>query len=175
MLKKLKKHCNHTFSTTWHLDETYIKIKGCWNYLYRVINKRGETIDFYLSKSRDKNAAVAFLKKGVKSFKRSMLPLTINTDKHASYGKAIKSLKKSKELPKELVHRSVKYLNNRIESDHGKLKRLIKPTLGFKSFYSAKATIEGFELMRMFKKGQFIGVCNVRDQIRLIWRVMNAC
>ena len=54
-----------------------------------------------------------------------------------------------------LEHRQVKYLNNIIESDHGKLKRLIKPTLGFKSMKTAYATIKGFEVMRMFKKGRF--------------------
>jgi DDE domain len=58
-------------------------------------------------------------------------------------------------LPKETRHRQMKYLNNRLEGDHGKLKRLIKPTLGFESMKTAYATIKGFEVMRMFKKGQF--------------------
>ena len=64
-------------------------------------------------------------------------------------------LKKEGLLPKETQHRQVKYLNNRLEGDHGKLKRLIKPTLGFQSMKTAYATIKGFEVMRMFKKGQF--------------------
>jgi transposase, IS6 family len=72
-----------------------------------------------------------------------------------AYGEAIAELKKEGRLPKETQHRQVKYLNNRIEGDHGKLKRLIRPTLGFQSMRTAYATIKGFEVMRMFKKGQF--------------------
>ena len=79
----------------------------------------------------------------------------INTDKNPAYGEAIAELKKEGAIPKELEHRQVKYLNNRLECDHGKLKRLIRPTLGFQSMRTARATIKGFEVMRMFKKGQF--------------------
>ena len=77
----------------------------------------------------------------------------INTDKSPTYRTAIAELKKEEKCPPDTVHRQVKYLNNIIESDHGKLKRLIKPTLGFKTMKSAYATIKGFEVMRMFKKG----------------------
>jgi hypothetical protein len=72
-----------------------------------------------------------------------------------AYGEAIAELKKEGLLPKETRHRQVKYLNNRLEGDHGKLKRLIKPTLGFQSMKTAYATLKGFEVMRMFRKGQF--------------------
>ena len=81
------------------------------------------------------------------------MPRVINTDKNPAYGEAIAELKKEGLLPKDTQHRQVKYLNNRLEGDHGKLKRLIRPTLGFQS--TAYATIKGFEVMRMFKKGQF--------------------
>ena len=83
------------------------------------------------------------------------MPRVINTDKNPAYGEAIAELKQEGLLPKETQHRQVKYLNNRLEGDHGKLKRLIKPTLGFQSMKTAYATIKGFEVMRMFKKGQF--------------------
>jgi IS6 family transposase len=76
-------------------------------------------------------------------------------DKNPAYGEAIAELKKEGRLPKDTQHRQVKYLNNRLEGDHGKLKRLIRPTLGFQSMKTAYATIKGFEVMRMFKKGQF--------------------
>ena len=82
-------------------------------------------------------------------------PQVINTDKNPAYGEAIIELKKEGLLPKDTRHRQVKYLNNRLESDHGKLKRLIKPMLGFQSMKTAYATIKGFEVMRMFRKGQF--------------------
>ncbi|MBN8523682.1 MAG: DDE-type integrase/transposase/recombinase [Rickettsiales bacterium] len=80
---------------------------------------------------------------------------TINTDNNPTYVKAISKLQAEGVCSSELEHRQVKYLNNIIESDHGKLKRLIKPTLGFKSMKTAYATIKGFEVMRMFKKGRF--------------------
>ena len=91
------------------------------------------------------------------ALKRSgdLVPRVINTDKNPAYGEAIAELKKEGVIPPEVEHRQAKYLNNRLESDHGKLKRLIRPTLGFQSMRTARATIKGFEVMRMFKKGQF--------------------
>jgi IS6 family transposase len=86
---------------------------------------------------------------------RDWTPRVINTDKNPAYGEAIAELKKEGRLPKDTQHRQVKYLNNRLEGDHGKLKRLIRPTLGFQSMKTAYTTIKGFEVMRMFKKGQF--------------------
>ena len=98
-----------------------------------------------------------------------------NTDKHKAYPKAISELKKAGELPESLEHRRVKYLNNGIESDHGKLKRLTKPTLGFKTMRTARATIAGFEVMRMFKKGQFKGIKTVHEEAAFITKVLTAC
>ena len=99
------------------------------------------------------------------------LPNSINTDKAPAYGVAIAELKAEGKCPPDLIHRQVKYLNNIVESDHGKLKRLIKPTLGFKSMKTAYATIKGFEVMRMFKKRKFdawIQEKNIMGEIRLI-------
>jgi transposase-like protein len=81
-------------------------------------------------------------------------PKAINTDKAPAYAAAIDELKKEGICPPDVKHRQIKYLNNIVEADHGKLKRLIKPTLGFKSMKTAYATLKGFELMRMFKKCQ---------------------
>jgi IS6 family transposase len=91
----------------------------------------------------------------LKSIPKYAHPRSINTDKNPTYGIAINQLKAEGKCSHNLEHRQVKYLNNIIESDHGKLKRLIKPTLGFKSMKTAYATIKGFEIMRMFKKGKF--------------------
>jgi len=154
------------------VDETYIKIKGKWSYLYRSINKQGDTIDFYLSTHRNKQAATHFLKKYLEKLEPTQRPKVINTDKDSAYPGAIASLINEGTLPQETIHRRVKYLNNRIESDHGKLKRLIKPTLGFKAVHSARATIAGFELMRMLRKGQFKGVSSVHDEINLMHRCL---
>lgn len=154
MEKRLRYFWRPTLGFSWRVDETYIKVKGHWKYLYRAVDKHGHTIDFYLSATRNINAAKRFLTKALRKMKDWEIPRTINTDKAAPYSVAIKELKKEGILPNEIIHRQVKYLNNIIEADHGKLKRLIKPTLGFKSMKTAYATIKGFELMHMFKKGQ---------------------
>ena len=141
-------------SFSWRVDETYVRVKGRWKYLYRAIDKDGNTLDFLLSDRRDAKAAKRFLAKALRR-SRDWKPQVINTDKNPAYGEAIIELKKEGLLSKDTRHRQVKYLNNRLESDHGKLKRLIKPMLGFQSMKTAYATIKGFEVMRMFKKGQF--------------------
>ena len=173
LAQKLKKHWKPTSNKTWYVDETYIKVKGKWTYLYRAVNKDGDTIDFYLSPSRDGESAEHFLRKSLKNLKECQKPKTINTDKNSTYNVAIKNLKEKGEMPDAVLHRKVKYLNNRIESDHGKLKRLTKPTLGFKSLETGRATIAGFEVMRMFKKGQFKGVRTVREEVDLVTRSLS--
>jgi len=155
ILDKLKWYWKPTLGYSWQVDETYVKVKGKWVYLYRAIDKTGNTIDFYLSTTRNANAAKRFLNKALNSIPAYARPKTVNTDKNPAYGKAISELKLAGICLPDLEHRQVKYLNNRIESDHGKLKRLITPTLGFKSMKTAYATIKGFEVMHMFKKGRF--------------------
>jgi len=130
-------------------------------------------LDFYLSSTRNAKAAKRFLGKILRKMKEYEKPGKINTDLAPRYSHGIGELKKEGLLDDQVIHRKVKYLNNRIEADHGKLKRLSKPTLGFKSMKTAFATIKGFEVMRMFKKGQFdIGKYNqgLRGEIRLIER-----
>jgi transposase-like protein len=136
------------------VNETYIKVRGEWKYLFRAIDKEGRTLDFCLSDIRNAKAAKRFLAKALRRSKHYR-PGKINTDKNPAYGEAIRELKKEGLLPADCLHRQVKYLNDRLESDPGKLKRLIKPTLGFQSMRTAYATIKGFEVMRMFPKRQF--------------------
>lgn len=155
ILDKLKWYWKPQLGLSWRVDETYIKVKGKWVYLYRAIDSSGQTIDFYLSTTRNSKGAGRFLGKALKSIPYYSHPRSINTDQNPAYAKAIIVLKANAKCPPDLEHRQVKYLNNIIEADHGKLKRLIKPTLGFKSMKTAYATIKGFEIMRMFKKGQF--------------------
>ncbi|WP_234906489.1 transposase, partial [Rhizobium rhizogenes] len=100
-------------------------------------------------------------------------PTTINTDKAPTYGIAIAELKAEGKCPGELAHRQVKYLNNVVEADHGKLKQLIRPVRGFKTLKTAYATIKGFEVMRALRKGQaaiFNLTGDVRGEARIVER-----
>lgn len=171
--KRLRHVWKPCLSRTWHVDETYIKIKGKWVYLYRAIDQNGKTIDFYLSRTRNAKAAGRFLGKALKRVRSWEKPAIINTDKAHAYGIAIDALKRDGLCPKETQHRYCKYMNNSIEGDHARLKQLIKPTLGFKSMKTANATIKGFEIMRAIKKGQTrAGQLHkgVQGEIRLIER-----
>lgn len=141
-------------SRSWRVDETYVKVRGKWAYLYRAVGKDGDTIDFYLSATRNMKAAKGFLGKALNGLKDWQKPLKINTDKAPTYGPAIAELKKEGKLPVEALRRQVKYLNNVIEADHGKLKQLIKPVRGFKTMKTAYATIKGFEVVHALRKGQ---------------------
>lgn len=141
-------------SRSWRVDETYVKVKGKWVYLYRAVDKDGDTIDFYLSSTRNAKAAKRFLGKALHGLKDWEQPLKKNTDKAPTYAIAIRELKAEGKCLMDTEHRQVKYLNNVIEADHGKLKQLIKPVRGFKSLKTAYATIKGFEVMRALHKGQ---------------------
>jgi transposase, IS6 family len=162
------------FDRSWRVDETYIKIKGEWKYLYRVVNGQGRTIEFYLSHTRNISAATIFLKKALRAAADWNQPHTITTDKNPTYAAALAHINAQRKEDEPIQHRTCKYLNNIVEADHGKLKRLVKPTLGFKSMKTAYATLKGFEVMRMFRKGQFDawfqGAEGITGEIRLINR-----
>lgn len=174
MKKLLRFHWRRpSWSGSWQVDETYIKVKGKWMYLYRAVTKQGDTIDFYLSPTRNTKAAKTFLGKALKGLKDYEKPRVINTDKAPTYGPALAALKAEGKCLPDTKHRQVKYLNNVIEADHGKLKRLVKPTLGFKSRKTAYATIKGFEVMRALKKEQaksFQIQPGIMGEVRLIER-----
>ncbi|MEW9722548.1 IS6 family transposase [Escherichia coli] len=138
----------------WHMDETYVKVNGRWAYLYRAVDSRGRTVDFYLSSRRNSKAAYRFLGKILNNVKKWQIPRFINTDKAPAYGRALALLKREGRCPSDVEHRQIKYRNNVIECDHGKLKRIIDATLGFKSMKTAYATIKGIEVMRALRKGQ---------------------
>ncbi len=139
--------------SSWRVDETYLKIKGKWRYLYRAVDKSGATVDFLVTARRDREAAKRFFEKAIGTSGR---PKKINIDKSGANKAAIDALNndmKAKGLP-EIEVRQVKYLNNIIEQDHRAVKRVVRPMLGFKSFRSAEKTIAGIELMHMIRKNQ---------------------
>jgi transposase-like protein len=167
-------------SPSWRVDETYIKVKGEWAYLYRAVDKLGNTIDFYLSPTRSTKAARRFLGKALKGLKHWETPRVINTDKAPTYPAALAELKAEGKCPKDTQHRQVKYLNNVVEADHGKLKQLIRPVRGFKTLKTAYATIKGFEVMRALRKGQatiFNITRDIHGEARLVERAfgLSAC
>src|SRR5262247_3597721 len=142
---------------SWRMDETYIKVKGEWKYLYRAVDKQGQTIDFLLTEHRDKEAALRFLKKAIR---RNGLPENITIDGSDANEAAIKSYNEAHDT--NIIIRQVKYLNNIVEQDHRGVKRVTRPMLGFKSFDAAQDTLVGIELMHMIKKKQM--VLEARDE-----------
>ena len=182
---ELEKRCRphlKACNDSWKVDETYIKIKKIWMYLYRAIDSEGNTLEFLLSPARDAEAAKRFFVKALQSTTCSVSPAptieeqvaqpaasaeppeslsaprVINVDKNAAYPKAIADLKAAGILPESVELRQVKYLNNLIEQDHRFIKRLVKPGMGFFSFETAGRTLQGYEVMNMIRKGQVRGV-----------------
>jgi len=139
------------------VDEAYVKVKGQGRWLYRAVDKYGDTLDFLLAAKRDATAAKRFFRKTLNA-RNSTMPSVINVDKHKAYPSAFAALHEDKTLPASTELRQNKYLNNVIEQDHRFLKRLIKPGMGFKSFNSARRTLKGYETMNMLRKGQVVGV-----------------
>jgi putative transposase len=136
---------------SWRLDETYIRVKGEWRYLYRAVDKCGQTIDFLLTEQRDERAAMRFLTKAIR---RHGVPEKITIDGSEAKAAAIKH--DNEEYGTTILIRQVKYLNNMVEQDHRGVKPVTRPMLGFKSFAAADATLVGIELMHMLKKRQLV-------------------
>ncbi len=111
--------------------------------------KNGQTIDFLLTAKRDTKAALRFLKKAID---RNSKPSLVNIDQSGANQAGLKHYNQA--YRKRIKIRQCKYLNNIIEQDHRRIKRLTRPMLGFKSFTAAQQTLAGIELMAMIKKGQ---------------------
>jgi len=141
-------------SGSWRMDETYIRLNGKWGYLYRAVDKYGDTVDFLLRAKRDGIAAKAFFRK---AFRENGMPETVTIDKSGSNKCALDSINEGLSKAEQCEIRQVKYLNNIAEQDHRFVKKRTKPMLGFKNFQSAKETLSGIENIRMIQKGQIIG------------------
>ena len=135
--------------TSWRMDETYIKVAGQWKYLYRAVDRDGDTIDFLLRAKRDCAAARCFLERAIDLHG---VPEKITIDKSGANTAAIQSVQADSGADIEL--RQSKYLNNIVEQDHRAIKRIVRPMLGFKSFRCARILIAGIETMHMIRKGQ---------------------
>ncbi|WP_430233525.1 IS6 family transposase [Paraburkholderia tropica] len=134
---------------SWRMDETYVKVKGNWKYLYRAVDKEGNTVDFLLRAHRDKAAARRYFEKAIA---QNGEPETVTVDKSGANLAALETLNTERETPIRI--RQNKYLNNIVEQDHRAVKRIVKPMMGFKSFRCARIILSGIELMHMIRKGQ---------------------
>jgi transposase-like protein len=152
VFEKMWKKYARPVGSSWRVDETYIKVKGQWRYLYRAVDKQGQTVDFLLSENRDQAAAVRFFKKAIGN---NEVPEKITLDGSQASHQAVAELKTEGVLPAQTLVRTSKYLNNMIEQDHRRVKQRCYPMLGFKIFGNAEVTLSGIEVANKIKKGQF--------------------
>jgi transposase-like protein len=166
--KRIRPHLRPS-NGSWRVDETYVKVKGRWTYLYRAVDSRGQTIDFLLSAKRDAAAAKRFFRKALGQ-PHTVNPRTITADKNPSYPRAAAEMKEGGELWRRSRLRQVKFLNNIVKQDHRRIKRLVRPGLGFGSFWTARRTLTGYEVMAMVRKGQLrkIGGRDMRAQATFV-------
>ena len=139
--------------TSYRVDETYIKVGKTCKYLYRAIDKEGQTIEFMLSAKRDIAAAKRFFKKMMRADHRR-LPFSINVDKNAAYPDAFTASQQEKVIPPDCKLRRVKYLNLHLEQDHRFVKKRVRAAQCFRSFGTAQRTLDGIEALHMMRKGQ---------------------
>ena len=159
---------------SWRVDETYLRVRGRWVYLYRAVDRDGNTVDFRLSPTRDVAAAKAFFRKALRT--QSRAPVSITLDGYAASHRAVREMAKEDEAWKNTKLRSSKYLNNLIEQDHRGIKSRTEPMLGFKNFDCAATTVAGIELLHRIRKGQFeLGRLHLKNQtVPAIWNAVLA-
>jgi putative transposase len=148
VLEKAFRRCKRAVGKSCRMDETYVKVRGEWKYLYRAVDKQGNTVDFLLRARRNKAAAQCYFEK---SIQQNGVPETVTIDKSGANLAAVNA-----EHDTAIKIRQVKYLNNVVEQDHRAIKRIIRPMLGFKDFHCARVILSGIEIMHMIAKAQII-------------------
>jgi len=168
LLERFNRH-KRSVSWKWHVDETYIKVRGQWKYLYRAIDSNGDTVEFWFSEQRNLTAAKRFLRKALKRHGR---PERIVIDGSQTNREAVllcdaesRLQDHSRRRLKPIRIRQSAYLNNRIEQDHRAIKRRIRPMLGFKSLNSARVILGGIEMVHMMRKQQAMYAHNLRPSL----------
>ena len=151
LLEKVFRKHKRPVGGSWRMDETYIKVKGAWKYLYPAVDKEGKTVDFLLTARRDRAAALRFFDKAMQA---SGVPENVTMDRSGANKAAMDEINARGETL--IIVRQIKYLNNIIEQDHRAVKRVTKPMLNFKSFRAAKCVLAGIELMHMIRKGKLL-------------------
>jgi transposase, IS6 family len=150
--KRIRQHLKIS-GASFRVDETYIKVGKSCKYLYRAVDKEGQTIEFMLSAKRDVSTAKRFFKKMMRADHRR-LPFSISVDKNAAYPEAFSTSQAERIVPPDCKLRRVKYLNNVIEQDHRFIKKKVRASQCFKRFHTAERTLEGIEAVNMMRKGQ---------------------
>jgi len=170
--KQWKKYARPVGSS-WRVDETYIRVRGRWTYLYRAVDKQGQTVDFLLSEKRDIAAAKRFF---IKAIGNNEAPAKITLDGYKAAHQAVAELKAEGLLSAGVEVRTSKYMNNLIEQDHRRVKQRYYPMLGFKSFSNAAVTLSGIELAQKIRKGQFdtSSISNVGALVPQVWEAVLA-
>jgi len=157
VLEKAFRRCKRPVGKSWRMDETYVKIRGTWKYLYPAVDKAGNTVDFLLRAKRDKEAARRYFEKAID---QNGTPETITIDKSGANLAGLHAVNARRETPIRI--RQAKYLNNIVEQDHRAIKRRTRPMLGFKDFCCARILLGGIELMHMIGKGQMKGASKTK-------------
>jgi len=137
----------------WHVDETFVRVGGGWRHLHRAVDGTGRTVDLLLSATRDKKAAERFFRRAL-ARENTRNPREIVTDRLKSYPGALREMKRDGELWRLVRHRRGRWLNDRVEQDHRRVKRRTRPMLGFGGFVTARRTLAGVEAMAMLTKGR---------------------
>lgn len=150
--KRMRSHLKMT-GTSYRIDETYVKVGRSWKYLYRAVDREGQTIEFLLTANRDISAVKRFFRKMRRADHRR-LPFSISVDKHASYPDAFAASQAEKIIPEDCTLRRTKYLTNIVEQDHRFIRRWWRAMQTFRSFHTAERTLEGVEALHMLHKGQ---------------------
>ena len=132
---------------------TYIKVKGEDKYLYRAVDSTGQTIEFLLTAKRDAAAAKRFFRKALSS-PGNPVPRVINVDKNPAFPPAVEALKAEGILPRRVLLRQCKYLNNVVEQDHRTVKKRTWLAKGYGSCTTAWRTLQGIEAVEMIRKGR---------------------
>src|SRR5690349_6042724 len=162
-------------SSTWHMDETFVRIAGNQMYLFRAVDSHGETVDFYLSETRDREAAKLFLQRAMEN-PDNPPPGVFARDGLRSYPAAIRELKAEGRMRQHCRQRTRPYCNNRIESDHRHIKRRLRAMQGPRTTATAWAAIQGIEAANMIRKGQVLGISrsNLHGQAWLFGALLGA-
>ena len=137
--------------SSWRMDETYIKVGGKDRYLYRAVDKFGNTVDFLLTKRRMRGSAQLFLRKAIGNNGK---PRVINIDKSGANKSGIRIINRDLLTVRKIKIRQCKYLNNIVEQDHRNIKRRISIDTGFKEFESVQRTLAGIEVVNIIRKDQ---------------------